>query len=81
MRDDAMALDVMGETDAYAAGSTASTNFPVMNPLQGWYAGGYKDDFIVQVTDTASPHEQSRTISYTYDPLRAALRAERGAIA
>jgi len=69
VRDDAMAVDVLGDTEAYVAGSTASTNFPVMNPLQGTYAGGFKDAFIVQITDTTPPHEESRTITYTYDPL------------
>jgi YD repeat-containing protein len=68
-RDGAMAVDVLGETDAYVAGSTASTNFPVMNPLQGTYAGGYKDAFIVRVTDETPPHEECRTITYDYDPL------------
>lgn len=76
-----MIVDVIGATDAYVAGRVAPTDFPVMNPFQGTYAGGCKDAFIVQVTDETPPHEESRTITYDYDPLRAALRAERGAIA
>ena len=76
-----MTVDVVGENDAYVAGSTDSTNFPVLNPLQEYCAGGYKDISIVQITDTTPPHQETRTITYTHDPLRAALRAERGAIA
>ncbi|MEW6568152.1 MAG: SBBP repeat-containing protein [Chloroflexota bacterium] len=76
-RDDALAITVVGNTDAHVAESTASTNFPTVLPVQATYGWGYKDAFVARITDDTPPHEESRT--NTYDPLRAALRAERWA--
>jgi len=80
LNDQARAIDLRGNTDAYVAGTTESTNFPLASPYQAGQAG-VNDIFISRITDITPPHEQFQSITYTYDPLRAALRAERGAIA
>jgi hypothetical protein len=38
----------------YVAGTTGSTNFPVLGPLQGANAGG-DDAFVTKISDTATP--------------------------
>ena len=80
LNDQARAIDLRGNTDAYVAGTTESTNFPLVSPYQAAQAR-VNDIFISRITDITPPHEQFQSITYTYDPLRAALRAERGAIA
>lgn len=42
-----VAIDPAG--NAYVAGYTGSTDFPVKNPYQGTYAGGYYDAFITKL--------------------------------
>ncbi|MEW6569469.1 MAG: hypothetical protein AB1449_15150, partial [Chloroflexota bacterium] len=37
--------------------------------VQPTYRWAYKDAFVARTTDETPPHEESRTISYTYDPL------------
>lgn len=48
-------VDSAGE--AYLTGGTSSTDFPVMNPIQGTLAGGggFADAFITRISDTALP--------------------------
>lgn len=41
----AIAVDAAG--DAFVAGATASTDFPLQNPVQSQYAGGILDAFVV----------------------------------
>ncbi len=48
----AIAVDSSG--DAYVAGSTGSTNFPIMNPLQRVYGGGAFDAFITEFNPAGS---------------------------
>jgi hypothetical protein len=47
-----IAVDSAG--DAYATGSTSSTNFPTMNPLQPAYGGGAFDAFIAELNPAGS---------------------------
>jgi len=68
LSDQARAIDLRGNTDAYVAGSTGSPNFPLASPYQAVLAG-YNDVFVSRITDTTPPHEQSQSITYTYDPL------------
>jgi len=44
----AIAIDASG--NAYVTGSTWSTDFTVVNPLQGVYGGGYQDAFVTMVS-------------------------------
>lgn len=48
----AIAVDSSG--DAYVAGSTGSTNFPTVNPLQQVYGGGAFDAFITEFNPSGS---------------------------
>jgi len=68
LSDQARAIDLRGNTDAYVAGSTGSPNFPLASPYQAVLAG-YNDIFISRITDSTPPHEHSQSITYTYDPL------------
>ncbi len=68
LSDQARAIDLRGNADAYVAGSTGSANFPLVSPYQGALAG-YNDIFVSRITDTTPVHEESRTITYDYDPL------------
>ena len=47
--DEASALAVTSYGDAFVAGSTNSTDFPLTDPLQGAFAGGSADAFLAQV--------------------------------
>jgi Beta-propeller repeat len=47
----ALALD--GSDDVYVTGSTASSNFPVMNPYQGSYPGGF-NAFLTKISADGS---------------------------
>ena len=40
--------------NAYIAGSTTSSNFPVMNPIQRASGGGYFDVFVAELSDNGS---------------------------
>jgi len=68
LNDQARAIDLRGNTDAYVAGSTGSPNFPLASPYQAVLAG-YNDIFISRITDSTPPHEHSQSITYSYDPL------------
>ena len=68
LNDQARAIDLRGNTDAYVAGTTESTNFPLASPYQAAQAG-VNDIFISRITDITPPHEESRIITYDYDPL------------
>ena len=68
LSDQARAIDLRGNTDVYVTGSTGSPNFPLASPYQAVLAG-YNDVFVSRITDTTPPHEQSQSITYTYDPL------------
>jgi len=45
-----IAVDAAG--NAYVTGATASTDFPLANPIQAVYGGGIRDGFIVKMTTT-----------------------------
>jgi hypothetical protein len=47
-----IAVDSSG--NAYVTGSTTSTDFPTMNPLQPNYGGGYWDAFVAKINPTGS---------------------------
>jgi len=47
-----IAVDSVG--DVYLAGTTASTNFPTMNPLQPTYGGGQYDAFLAKINSAGS---------------------------
>jgi hypothetical protein len=49
---DGIAVDSSG--NAYVTGSTGSTNFPTMNPLQPSYGGGSYDAFVSKINATGS---------------------------
>jgi len=42
-----IALDSTGAV--YVLGTTASTDFPLMNPMQGAYGGGFEDAFVTKI--------------------------------
>src|SRR5437879_12087634 len=48
-----IAVDSSG--NAYVTGSTASTNFPTANPLQGTHGGSFEDAFVATVDSSGSP--------------------------
>jgi hypothetical protein len=39
---------------AYVTGNTDSTNFPILNPIQGTYGGGYYDAFVTKLDPSGS---------------------------
>ncbi len=47
-----IAVDAAG--NVYIAGTTSSTDFPLMNPLQGVYGGGQDDAFIMKINSAGS---------------------------
>jgi hypothetical protein len=47
-----IAVDIAG--NAYVTGEAASTNFPIMNPLQPTYGGGSTDAFVTKLNPTGS---------------------------
>ncbi|MBF0531267.1 MAG: SBBP repeat-containing protein, partial [Deltaproteobacteria bacterium] len=47
-------LAVDGSGNAYLTGQTSSTNFPLVNPLQGAYGGGAMDAFITKINADGS---------------------------
>lgn len=56
------ALEVDANGDAYVAGVTVSTNWPVSNPVSGpdtfngrFFQGGQKDAFVCKISDPPSP--------------------------
>jgi hypothetical protein len=51
--DDGYGIALDGAGDAYVTGTSASTNFPTMNPLQASNAGGY-DAFVAKLNSTGS---------------------------
>ena len=66
--DVAFAIDMHGNNNAYIAGSSRSTDLPLVSPYQAANRGSC-DVYIARITDDTPPHEESRNISYTYDPL------------
>src|SRR6185503_731669 len=48
----AIALD--DARNAYVSGDTASTNFPISNPIQAMYGGGSSDAFVTKLNATGS---------------------------
>ena len=48
----AIAVDSSG--DAYVTGMTASTDFPLANPLEGVHGGGFWDAFVVKLNPSGS---------------------------
>jgi hypothetical protein len=50
--DDAMGIAVDDAGNAYVAGATYGSNFPVMDPLQGTYGGGWIDGYIAKFDST-----------------------------
>jgi len=49
--------------NAYIAGKTASTNFPLASPVQNQYNGGEYDAFVAKLSPP------NRVVTYTYDGL------------
>jgi len=68
LSDSALAIDLLGDSDAYLAGGTRSTNFPLVSPYQAALRGS-SEVFISRITDATPPHEEARSITYTYDPM------------
>ena len=52
--DSALGIAVDGAGNAYVTGFTSSFDFPIMNPLQAAYAGGYGDAFVAKLNPTGS---------------------------
>jgi hypothetical protein len=52
--DAAYGIAVDGAGNAYVTGSTGSTDFPTMNPLQPTYGGGYDDAFVSKINPVGS---------------------------
>jgi len=52
--DNAHAIDIDGSGSAYVTGSTSSTDFPLMNPIQGVFGGGFSDAFITEINPTGT---------------------------
>ncbi len=53
--DSVYGLAVSGAGRAYLAGSTGSTDFPLVNPAQGAYGGGFYDAFVAGISDAPLP--------------------------
>src|ERR1035441_2626489 len=52
--DGAYGIAVDNAGNAYVTGTTVSTDFPTMNPLQPAYGGGYTDTFVSKLNPTGS---------------------------
>lgn len=53
-RDSGYAIDVDGSGNAYVTGQTLSLNFPIANPLQGIFGGGFSDAYVAKLNATGS---------------------------
>jgi hypothetical protein len=53
-QDFAQAIEVDSDGNAYVTGSTNSTDFPTVNPLQPAYAGGSTDAYLAKLNPNAS---------------------------
>ena len=51
--DNGVAIAVDSAGNAYVTGTTQSTNFPTVNPIQATYAGGYGDAFVTMISSAA----------------------------
>jgi hypothetical protein len=58
-----IAVDTAG--NAYLAGTTSSTDFPAVNPVQATYGGGVQDDFVAKISPTADFTIASSAVSQT----------------
>ncbi|HKP93215.1 MAG TPA: SBBP repeat-containing protein [Chthoniobacterales bacterium] len=56
--DDGQGIAIDSSNNAYITGSTTSTDFPTVNPIQSTNAGGspFGDAFIVKLNDTVTPN-------------------------
>jgi hypothetical protein len=54
VKDDGYAIAVDGSGSAYVVGDTASTDFPVVNPIQGAFGGGTWDGFVSKLNPAGS---------------------------
>lgn len=52
--DNAAGIGIDSAGNAYLAGQTNSSNFPLLNPIQSSFAGGFNDGFIAKVSPTGS---------------------------
>ncbi|MCX6832179.1 MAG: SBBP repeat-containing protein, partial [candidate division Zixibacteria bacterium] len=52
----AYGLAVDGSGNAYVTGETESSDFPLQNPFQGSFAGGYGDAFVTKLSWTPDYH-------------------------
>ncbi len=52
--DGAYGIAVDGAGNAYVTGPTWSRDFPIQNPFQGAYGGGYEDAFVTKLSPTGS---------------------------
>ena len=48
--DDGQGIDIDSGGYAYVSGQTSSLNFPLKNPIQRQFGGGYKDAFVAKLT-------------------------------
>jgi len=60
-----IAIDATGS--AYITGGTASTDFPMINPIQGAFGGGFDDAFITKINPAGSAFAYSTYIGGTAD--------------
>jgi len=53
--DPGKAIAIDGNGAAYIVGRTFSPDFPLMNPIQGTYGGGFMDAFVAKISGTPPP--------------------------
>jgi len=52
--DQGFGIDVDGTGSVYVTGQTDSTNFPLMNPVQFFFGGGFSDAFVTKINPTGT---------------------------
>ena len=66
-------IAVDSSRSAYIAGTTYSSNFPTVNPIQGTYAGGFGDAFLAKISGDLIDHTKWADLDFI-------RRAENGSL-